>query len=726
MNFKNLKRTMTAILSVLAISKIPIEEGKANFSEDQEKTLEDHFGKDLSKKAIDAINKEIENVASQQEEQSLISEMEQELEAVLEENGTSMEDALQMHANDKKPKTESDQKIVNLVSALVEQNKNLDATIQKLIKEPDDDTGEVINQKSNHMKVVHSATHLFADSKDYNQIEGRNWNKNAIRAAEGKSIKPTNFMASTGTEVQKLNGDLELFFRENPTRLQSLHRDNLGLPDFWPVRTDVDDRVADGNIVSAEITQARKLPWLPKNKQLIQPEERKIYPVSIDIEFLGHDLQKYEQSWLSRIVAGGSSPYKMAFVEYLVDELDKKARNEDRISGIKGVHVATPDNATVPGQAINRQDGILYQIWKAIQEKKIKTPTLGFATPENIIDHVEANVKINLKEEISDNTNLVYYAEPEHIRWYKTRKRQVHGMETLVQPTDFMTVENYPNIRMEPLRDLAGTGLHFITFDDNIEIMEKLPQEKSIYRFEQLKRSIFVLGDYKFGVGIKHTGTKVKDSDPDAFKVQSIWTNGVNPLKNDFFIPVFDDTTGEVPVKYSNLSVSDGWNTDITAFKNVYPGQIIKLRGNANLANTKNVKANAEGISLAGDNDFPLDNGGTLTLRVNSDFTVTEIKRTNAPASTPTDAGEFSGDTVDITNGLEQVYNGGTNTLADIVNGVEGQELTITNESGALTVSDVAGKINVGSNAVLDQAGDTITLVLVDGVWEEVDRTIQA
>lgn len=723
--FKGLKSTIAAILAVLAIKDIPIADGKVSFSEEEEGKLKKHLGEKLTQDAITAMNKEIEAVANAKADESTVAEIQSELEAILKENGSSMDEALKLHANDKKATTDADKKIVSLVEALVNQNKTLQATVNKLIKEPDDDAGEVILNKQGNMKILHNSTHLFADGKAYNKIEGRNWNANALRLANNQAIVPTNFIDGNGIEAQKLNDDIEHYFREDPTRLNSLHRDLLGLPAFWPVRTDVDDRVADGNVVSAEVTQARKLPWLPKNKQLIQPEERRIFPVSIDIQFEGHDLQKMEQSWLSRIVAGGSQPYKMPFVQYLVMELDKKARNEDRMSGVKGVYVKTPDNATVAGSAINRQDGLLYQIWKAVLDQKIKTPNLGVATPENIIDHVESVVKANLKEEIKDNPNLVYYLEPEHVRWYKTRKRQIHGLETLVEEGDFMTIENYENIRMEPLRDLEGTGLHIITFDDNIEIMEKMPREKSMYTFEKQKRQIFVLGDYKFGVAFKHLGTKVKDSDPDAFKVQTVWTNGVNPFKNSFFVPVYDDTTGEVAVKYSNLVVQDGWATAITKFTGTYPGQIIKIKGNTSLS-TVNVADNAN-INLAGDAAFDLSSGGTLTLLVNDDFTVTEIKRTTSPEATTEEDASFSGDTIDVTQGLNQTFEGATVTLAAIQNGSrEGQELTITQASGALTINDVAGNINVASTALLDANGDTITFVYVDGVWEEVSRTIAA
>lgn len=138
---------------------------------------------------------------------------------------------------------------------------------------------------------MHSATHLFGDNKAFNAFDGRNWN---MRAA-GLVTSATDWTGDS-SQIEKLNGDLTLYYRENPDEIKSLHRDNFGLPSFWPKRFNVVDIVASGTIVTAEISQARKLPWLPKNRQLIKPEEGKIYPVQIDIEFVGYFLQQMEAS----------------------------------------------------------------------------------------------------------------------------------------------------------------------------------------------------------------------------------------------------------------------------------------------------------------------------------------------------------------------------------------------------------------------------------------------
>jgi len=63
---------------------------------------------------------------------------------------------------------------------------------------------------------------------------------------------------------------------------------------------------------------------LPKNVQEIKAEVGQIYPVQIDAEWSGFDLQKIETSWLNFMNKEGSQPEKMTFVRFLVGEIMKK------------------------------------------------------------------------------------------------------------------------------------------------------------------------------------------------------------------------------------------------------------------------------------------------------------------------------------------------------------------------------------------------------------------
>lgn len=693
-----------------------VEDNKINLSEKQQQELQDALGeKTKLSDVVDAMNQELADIAADEggDDQQLV-DLKQEAMDMLKAHGLSQADAEEHIDN---PQATADPNMKEILTGLIEHNKKTDKMIEKLMQEPEGDNPLDKGNRKN-AKDMHSKTHFLGTGNAYDTFEDRPWNQ----AAAGLLKDPVNISGLSNVEVQKLNDDANLYVRENPTAINSLERDNSGLPPFWNVRTSVVDQVADGNIVSGEISQGRKKSWLPKNKQLIQPEESKIFPVHIDIEHQGYFLQQMLTSWLSSWNKEGSQAYKMSFVRYLLSELDKKARQEDRKVAINGVYVGTPEDATVAGRAINRGDGILVLLWRAFfLENKWKIANVGLPSTNNIVDYVPAVIEGNLKEEDKNQDGLVFYLSPSWLRKYKTRKRQLFGLDNNFSGEDVMEIENYPNIRFYALRDLEGSDFMFITGDDNIEVMENVPNEKSMYNFEMLKRIIYIFADYKFGVRFKHIGTKVKDGDPVEFKVQTVWAN-MPPYLHDTFVSIFDNATGEVTVPYSNVHVNDVWKTDIETIKGTYAGQIVKIKGNTAAVGKVTDDGN---ITLTGNADFNLATGGTLTLRVNADTTLTEVKRTAAPATAPENDNTYV-DAIDATQGTEFSFaGGGADTLDSITEGFEGQEILVNGGAGgAVTINSVAGNIDVAAQVVLANAADNITFVKIDGVWTEVAKTI--
>ena len=695
------------VMNLLGIAEIPVADGKVNFSDEQKQKLQESLESEAD---VDQLMKSFNSdLAKMETDAQREARLKNELRTALKETNLTEEE---VETKIEEGDVEAQLKLINA------NQKAMKAQMQKLMNDPEGDAPLAIVPAPGK-KAMHSATHLWGDTKAYNAFEGRPWNQRAA----GIKTDATEF--SDKVIVEKLNDDLDHYFRENPETIKSLHRDNFGLPSFWPKRFNVDDKVSDGNIVSAPITQARKLPWLPKNKQMIQAEEGQIFPVQIDIEFVGYFLQKMEASWLNKWNKEGSQPYKESFVMFLVSELDKKARVEDRISTVKGIHVATPEDATTPGKFINRQDGLLYQLYKGrFITKKFKPFAVGTPTTSNIVDYVDKMIE-SLDLDVRVMPNLVFYISPYWIKAYKRRYEQIHGTQNdytgyPVNPKD------YNNVQFEVMPDLEGLDVMFITFDDNIELLENIPKEKSLYHFEYLKRIMYIWADYKQGVRLIHVGNKIKDGDPLEFKVQSVWTNDVPIFKSDVNIPLFDDATGTITAKYGYMKVDDAWATTITHIEGAQPGQIIKLEGNTNMPASKNVNSTGN-LTLTA--TFDLKSGGILTLFVKNDGSITELSRTAGPPAVAADEDvNFDGDTIDASEGSVFRFTGAaSDVLEAILNGVEGDSVTIYGNAAAgvtLTVSDIAGNIDVTANAVLAVATDYVTLVNVGGVWYESERDI--
>ena len=712
MKWKIMAKTVALFSALLGTKEIPID-GEAqtlNLSAEQRQKIVDALGEDLAGEAINGINSEIKNMA---QENLNLKAIKDEVDAMVRLSALT-EEELKNVAKDGNGAPET----VALVQAIAKKNNEQAAQIQKLIADPEGDVPSAIIQ-GNSKKITHSASHLFGSTKAYDAFEERNWN---ARAA-GLTTAATNF--TDQPTVQKLNNDLDLYFRENPEELKSLHRDNFGLPAFWNKRTKVDDKVADATIATAEISQARKLPWLPKNRQIIKPEEGQIFPIQIDIEYVGYFLQKIEASWLNMMNKEGSQPYKTSFVRFLVSEIDKKARQEDRIATIKGVYVETPEDATTPGRFINRQNGLLYLAQQARDvTKKYRPFDLGTPTPTKIVDYVDNFIK-QLPYDVRTQQGLVLYLSDFWLKAYKRRSETLFGgnNDYTGYPTN---PKDYNNIKFEVLVDMEGSDFMFMTFDDNIEVLENIPAEKSMYHFEYLKRMVYIWADYKMGVRFLHIGNPVVEGDPLEFSVQTVWSNTAPVFPKDFFVPVNDDATGKVKVNFKNLYVTKDWATDITEFTNTTPGTIIKIKGDTQLAAVKNVVDGAK-VDLVGNASFNLKTGGTLTLYVNADGTVKELSRTVAPETNVVADVDFDAVTIDADLGTIFRFIGtATKTITAIQNGVEGKTIRIygTDTASVDLIFADAATINVASAATLLDATDYLQLTLVDGVWVETGKLI--
>ena len=712
MKWKIMAKTVALFSALLGTKEIPID-GEAqtlNLSAEQRQKIVDALGEDLAGEAINGINSEIKNMA---QENLNLKAIKDEVDAMVRLSALT-EEELKNVAKDGNGAPET----VALVQAIAKKNNEQAAQIQKLIADPEGDVPSAIIQ-GNSKKITHSASHLFGSTKAYDAFEERNWN---ARAA-GLTTAATNF--TDQPTVQKLNNDLDLYFRENPEELKSLHRDNFGLPAFWNKRTKVDDKVADATIATAEISQARKLPWLPKNRQIIKPEEGQIFPIQIDIEYVGYFLQKIEASWLNMMNKEGSQPYKTSFVRFLVSEIDKKARQEDRIATIKGVYVETPEDATTPGRFINRQNGLLYLAQQARDvTKKYRPFDLGMPTPTNIVDYVDNFIK-QLPYDVRTQQGLVLYLSDFWLKAYKRRSETLFGgnNDYTGYPTN---PKDYNNIKFEVLVDMEGSDFMFMTFDDNIEVLENIPAEKSMYHFEYLKRMVYIWADYKMGVRFLHIGNPVVEGDPLEFSVQTVWSNTAPVFPKDFFVPVNDDATGKVKVNFKNLYVTKDWATDITEFTNTTPGTIIKIKGDTQLAAVKNVVDGAK-VDLVANASFNLKSGGTLTLYVNADGSVKELSRTVAPETNVVADVDFDAVTIDANLGTTFRFIGtATKTITAIQNGVEGKTIRIygTDTASVDLIFADAATINVASAATLLDATDYLQLTLVDGVWVETGRLI--
>jgi hypothetical protein len=729
MKLKIMATTVALLSSLFSWAKLPVVEGKLSLKEEEEEQLKSKFGAETSQQIIDAINKEIEQVSANEQDNEDLKKANDELAKVKAEVQKMLDDT-NLSEEEKKAlvegKGEGNTDLTAQLTALKASQKKNDELLAKLMKDPEGDSPEAII-KRNAKNMTHSATHLFATGKQYDAFEKRAWNQ---RLRDG-GIKATDFNEK-GT-VPLLQDDVEHFVRENPAALESMFNDFEDLPKEWDRRSGVLDRVADATIIAAEIVQGRKKGWAPKNKFKISPEEGRVFRKKIDITFDGYELQEIENTWIRSYNKEGSHPWKMSFVGFLLSELVKQQKLDDRKAQINGIFAQTPEGDGIAGAAVNSQDGLRY-LWHHYRDiaKKYRpfSSSLGAPSKANIVDYIKEMIE-SIPEENRNQSGMEIQMSTEILKWYREKAGTIYQLH---MSSDQGKMQygydhpiDYPNFKFQPLKDQNKTKFIAITASKNVQILDYNANEKGKFTVTHEKRDTNIFADYRLGIRLKFVGTELADGEPADFERQVVWSNDQPVFDSSVSVPVFDEGNGIVKVHYNHMKVDQAFVTEIVQVIEATPGQVLRITGNTSLAGAGNVKNNANSLLTA---DFDLKSGGTLTLFVQADGKVKELSRTTAPVSTSTQNGEFAGDTIDASLSTEFFYTGAASaTLAEIINGADGKVIKIHGTDTAMvnfTVTNVAGNISVTADAVLATAADFIELVRVDGVWTEVSRTIAA
>ncbi|MFL9844731.1 hypothetical protein [Flavobacterium rhizosphaerae] len=726
--FGKLQKTLAAFMAVLGFSKeddIPInaEEKKLDLTAEQMVALEKALGKAPTAQMIKAMDGEIKAALHGNLQLKAIQD---ELDAILKEQELIQEDLENPEA-----KTEDDatvsaklERLNTALSAETKKRKELEATVQELLKDSEGDVPAAII-KLNKATMEHSATHLFASGKQYDAFDKRPWN---ARLRDG-GVKATDFTNDSKSTIPTLQGDLEHFVRQNPTVIESLFNDYEELPAEWDRVTNVQDRISSGFVIAAEIVQGRKKGWAPKQKFKFDTEEGKVYRKKIDITFDGYELQEMENTWVGQIKnMEGSHPWKMSFVGFLLSELAKQQKVDDRIAQINGIFSVGGDGDT-PGANVNSQNGLRYLWWYYRDVlKKYRPFNIGLPTEANIVDYIEKAILMIPEENRKDQGLEIQISD----RWKRAYNKKAGEIYNLQYSTD-QGKKDYsldhpidrPNFKFQVLKDQTQTDFIGFTYSKNIQDMQYRPEERNMFTFTFEKRDMHIFADYRRGIRFKFVGTKTVPGDPKEFEKQVLWSNNAPIFSNETKVPVFDDKSGILKVNYPNMIIDETWVTDIADIEgNLVPGQIIRITGNASLPSVKNLKDNAK-FDLQG--DYALNTPGTITLFVNEDKTLKELARTTtAPEVAVTDVG-FTEAVIDANEGNVFRFNGeDTTAITNILNGVESQSIKIygTDTADVDVTLSTTGNIHVTVNATLASAADYIQLTNVAGTWMETKRVI--
>ena len=709
-------KTIATLLAVLGYAELAMQDGIVSLSEsDVKKILDAHQEKFGAELTLEGLTFDDENHASFREAEILA------IEAALSKKAPEGTTTTSPKGDDNKP----DEAVIALQTQVKEQaeklakleaeQKKAGQTIIMLGNKPEPDLVPIKNA-GQPAPIFHSKTHLFASGKSFDAFEQRPWN---ARAA-GFKVDATDY---TPINIQKLNDDLGAYYREDQTALISFLRAKNRLPEFWKTVSNVQDEIVYAKAFTGEVTQARKKKWLPKGDFEFQPEKAKVFPIQIDIQLKGYELQAMETSWLNNLTmvsSAGSQPYKMSFVQYLAAEFLKKAAEEDQIGHIRGIYMPTADDATSPGLALFKQDGALKKI-KEAQANRVYMPyDLGTPTEENILDYVEKFVN-RIPEYWRDMPGMVMYMANYWVDAYLKRRETLKGLMPTYKDGK-LTVDRHENIRLVGLSFMNDSKFMFCTTDDNISLLENVPKEKQLLNIERSKRDIAIFGDYKIGIHIWAFGYKYDVSQTLSDDKQIFFSNDIEILP-DVYVPLDPNVT--TPSVEYHTSLKTGVNTSATAITdilNAKDGDYIYIKGNT--GSHPSTIANSGKFDLAA--NVTLDENTLILLYKRGTDDFVEIERWDLTLSNVVFLSP-NATTADATKGKHFVTaaNTGATTFTDITNAVDGDVYLIEggSDTNSTTIAQ-SGKFSRISASISLAKGNWIKVKYNGEKFVELDRYV--
>ncbi|WP_109852807.1 hypothetical protein [Aquimarina sp. AU58] len=717
------KQVMAAVLGALGLSAF--KEGPLEFTAEEKKTIDeatkkdgfaDKFMKEYNAKldldganeAIDAFMKE-QGISPGPTTASEGDEDEGKNPAtVLPNVDASLDDKLNAVIKDSK-KLKAD-------------NKKLAADVKKLKILPEADDPEIIKGNMNKGNIKHSATHLFGIDASYNEFEGRPWNQAAKQASLGQKITAETNWNQTAN-IEKLNQDIQDYFRRDRQQLKPTLLDGLQMKRYVTMISGVSDELIWGTVATGEITQSLKRQYLPKNKVKFEAEKGKVRDIQIDMLFEGYELKKLEKSYLKNFANLGikdSNPYKEVFVRYVVNEIMKRARKEDKIVMGRGVYFNDPERG-VPGSFMNNFDGFLKLIDRARDEGKYKTFKLGRPTETNIDDYIN-NMCEKLPYEIRILPDLQFVLSPYWKRKYNDARERKKGVNTNYNgDTDF--VDDFPNIELVTYDQLESMDFMYITTKDNEYALTDKPGEDGFIQFEKDTRNIKAFGDYKLGTFIAMFGRKQIDG-TTGYGNQMFFSNDVALVVDTYIPTAANDATPSLEIHHSLVIGSNNTSaTNITNLDDAIPGKKVYLLGDTD-TNPSTVKNNTN-IILA-DGDFVLNNGNLLVLNALPGGKFIEVERKTVTTDEEVVQvvladGATTADALEGRNFITS-ENAAPTALTNISNAVEDEEYTITggSDTNATTIAS-SGNFFLSAAITLND-GVFITVVYSNGKFIEVAR----
>ncbi len=455
------KKILAVVLSFVGIDELPKKDGKSVLSDDLKKSLSEQFGE----KFVEKFGAEL---------------------AEYEASGASTADADHIAAL-KKQYTELKAMFDKSAEDWKDKEKELNAKIEKLGKESEQDDPEKIDMKGNSGKRA-----VFKPNMAYmhNKVIDNYFNGDGSMQYSGNdTIDTAELQAEFGKYISGQKID---FFKE-------LNHDLTVTNYMTTIVTDKTEWRAAKSVITSVLQQFTNK-WSPSGKTKFTPITIRNYFLKVNLpitpsdiidQFIGH---MYDENLTSD---------QMPIVKYITDVLLRPKLAEDlELALVNAKFVERPvENDNDPGSSPDESmDGCLTTLkkLKATVGNKVVWLLDGVElTRENIVDQMEKAV--DSVSPLYKKKKMLIHADPDLIVMYRRAYRDKYPT-TKNEDEDKLRVD-FSNFTFAPVEGMIGTMAFFITPKENfIHLMSRNPNEAKIF-IQVQNYDVKVFMEFRKGTG---------------------------------------------------------------------------------------------------------------------------------------------------------------------------------------------------------------------------------
>ena len=455
-------KVMSVVLSFLGISAFAKDkEGKSFLLPEQEKMLKDKYGE----KFLESFKKDLQEF---------------EKDGAAAESAVTDEVTAQLEAE-----KESNTKLVERIKALQEKEKEYQATIDRLAKDPSPEEGVTVAGEKTKGEMAKKF-------KPDMSLAHNQWLDAAFKGAA--------YSGNTTIDTTELQREFGKYVSSE--RLQIL-KDLVGTTESIRYMSTIVTDKTEVRAVQAAIDSVLQqfVPfWTPKSKSTFTPLTIKNYKCKINVQIKPSDIM---EDILGYLYDENLDPQDMPVVRYILYQLIFPKLAEEREQalavGVYKENTASQDGGTASA-ALDCMDGYVTQL-KALKTAENDKVT-WLLDGEKLVDTTlldQIDKAVDQVKPLYRNKTMFVHADPDLVIKYSRAYREKY--KWLKNEDGVKTKIDFTNFTFAPLEGMRGTGVFFITPKENFKhLMSKDPQRTSI-RMETNHYNVDIMAEWWEGTG---------------------------------------------------------------------------------------------------------------------------------------------------------------------------------------------------------------------------------